>query len=49
MGYMLRCAPTPGLRDAFWRSLPRFVRILYPLAGERKFEKEWAYLYGGDA
>ncbi len=46
---MLGCAPTPGLRGVFWRSLPRFVRILYPLAGKRKFEKEWAYLYGGDA
>ena len=46
MGYLLHCAPTEALRQAFWNEIPPPVRLLYKTLGKRKFEKEFEELYG---
>lgn len=46
IGYMLKCAPTPALRQLFLDALPGFVKLLYRLMGKKKFEREWAEIYG---
>lgn len=46
LGYLLRCAPTEALRQAFWKELPLPARLMYKLAGKGKFEQEWHQLYG---
>ena len=46
VGYMLKCAPTPELRQLFLDGIPGFVKVLYRLIGKRKFEREWESLYG---
>lgn len=46
MGFLMACAPSQALRDAFWKTLPIQAKLMYKLMGKRLFEQEWQALYG---
>ena len=46
LGYLRRGAPTEALRADFWGKLPLPARLIYRLFWKKKFEREWADLYG---